>query len=269
STSQHSPLTGSRTGWVPPGTRSIIVSFIPIRHPFRRVPRHMRDAKRALPTLFEPMPHTHAFETAGDRHQRDRFTHPHSSVIVRNIDERLHISPRKSTPVTPSRCLLPFSFRWKPFSCPSAIGGRRFPLHPNGRTISNRRRRLIIPCRGRLVCLCFQKLPIETESDFILIDGIGIKRHGMFRPLVWKSVITTHGEWTGRDINHGSPIPSSAGIGRRNRLGVLRRLWLRHPKAANPYDEADPHPQQRLLSLHHRLHCPRVLLYHADGLLIL
>src|SRR6185295_5590764 len=175
------------------------VSLIPIRHPFRRVPRHMRNAKRALPTLFESMPDAHAFETAGDCHQRDCLTDPHPSVIVRNIDERLHISPRISTPVTPSRCLLPFSFRRKPFSCPSAIGSRRFPLHSNGRTISNRRRRLLIPCRGRLVFLRFQKLPIETESDFILIDEIGIKRHGMFRPLVWEPVVTTHGEWTGRD----------------------------------------------------------------------
>jgi len=41
----------------------------------------MRDAKRALPTLFESMPDTHSFETAGDCHQRDGFTNPHSSII--------------------------------------------------------------------------------------------------------------------------------------------------------------------------------------------
>src|SRR6185295_5401677 len=220
STSQHSPLTGSRTGWVPPGTRSIIVSFIPIRYPFRRVPRHMRDAKRALPTLFEPMPHTHAFETAGDRHQRNRLTDPYPSIVVCNVNERLHISPGISTPVGPSCRLLPFSLRRKPFPCPLAIGNRRFPLHSNGRPIPNRRRRLIVPCRRRPMLLCFQKLPIETESDFILIDGISIKRHDVFRPLVWESVVTTHGEWTGRDKNHRNPIPSSAGFDRRNRLAV-------------------------------------------------
>src|SRR4029079_3020058 len=116
--------------WARAGPLRLIAPPYQSAPPSRLVPRHMRDAKRALPTLFEPMPHAHAFETAGDRHQRDRLTDPYPSIIVCNIDERLHISPWISTPVGPSCRLLPLSLRRKPFPCPSAIGHRRFPLHP-------------------------------------------------------------------------------------------------------------------------------------------
>jgi hypothetical protein len=54
----------------------------------------------------------------------------------------------------------------------------------------------------------FQKLTIEAEGDFVLIDVVRIKCNGMFRLLVWKAVLTAHGEWTGRDEDHRSAIPS-------------------------------------------------------------
>src|SRR5207344_921616 len=134
-----------------PRSLLIIVALIPVSHPFFRIPHHVVDAKRALPTLFEPMQNAHSLKTAGDRHQRNRFTDPHASVIVCHVDERLHISPWIPTPVGPPSRLFPLSFRRKPFPCPSAIGGGRFPSYPNRRPISNRRRRLIVPCRRRFM----------------------------------------------------------------------------------------------------------------------
>jgi hypothetical protein len=80
--------------------------------------------------------------------------------------------------------------------------------------------------------LRIKKLPIEAESDFVLIYIIGIQRDAVFRSLVWEAVVTAHGEWTGRDENHRSVIPSSDDLDRGNRLTALRGLWLRHSKAA-------------------------------------
>jgi len=96
----------------------------------------------------------------------------------------------------------------------------------------------------------FQKLPIEAEGDLIPIDVVGIKRHGVFRPLVWETVVSAHGEWAGRDKDHRSTIESSTRLDRRNRLPALRGLWLTHPKTDYPCHEADPSPQHRPLSTH-------------------
>src|SRR5262249_62136723 len=159
----------------------------------------MSEAKRALPTLFEPMSYAHSSETAGDRHQCDGLTDPHSSVIVRNVDERLHISPRVPAPICPPSRLLPLSLPRKPFPCPSTVRGCRFPFHSNGRPISDRRRCLIIPCRRRFVLPRLQKIPVQTESDFIPINVVGIKRHRVFRPFIWEAIMTAHGEGAGRD----------------------------------------------------------------------
>src|SRR5256886_1997011 len=174
------------------------------------------------------------------RQQRDGFPDPHSSVTRCKLDERLHISPRIAAPVSPPCRLFPLRLCRKAFPCPLAIGGCRFPSHPNGRSISNRRRRLIVPCRRWLMFFRFQKLLIEAEGDFIAVNGVGIKRHGVFRPFVWEAVVTPHGEWTGRDENHRSAIPPSTSLDRQNRLPVIRGLWLCRPKTHYPCHEADP-----------------------------
>lgn len=102
----------------------------------------------------------------------------------------------------------------------------------------------------------FQKLPIETEGDFIPIDIIGIKRDGVFRPLVWETVMTTHGEWAGRDENHRSAIESSAHLDQRNRLPALRGLWLCRSQTDCPV--------MKLIPVHNIVRCPRMAISTAD-----
>src|SRR5678809_127591 len=142
------------------------------------------------------MTDTHSLKTTGDRYQCDGFTHPDASIIVCNVDERLHVPPWISTRVTPPRRLFPLSLSRKSFPRPFTVKSRRLPCHSNGWPISNRRRSLIVPCLRRFAFLCFQKSPIEVQGDFILIDIKSIKCHGMFRTLIGKPLITTHREGT-------------------------------------------------------------------------
>ena len=52
----------------------------------------------------------------------------------------------------------------------------------------------------------FKKFPIEAEGDFIPIDGIGIKCHGMCRSLVLRTIVTPHRERTSGDQHHRRAI---------------------------------------------------------------
>ena len=136
-------FTSSRAGRILPGALVIIVTLIPVSHPFCNVPRHMRKSEWAPPAFFESMPNAHSIEATGHCHQRDGFTDLHASIIVCNIDKRLHVPPRIPVPIGPPCRLLPLSLCWKPFPCLLAIRGCKFPSHPNSRPISNRRRCLM------------------------------------------------------------------------------------------------------------------------------
>ena len=125
------------------------------------------------------MANTHPLNATSHAHQRDGFTHPHTAIIVRNIHERLHVSPRVPSPVGSTRCLFPPGFRREPLSSPGTISRRIGPS--------------LIPTAGRSLTVSaasssqvggascsrlHKKRPIELQRTLILIDQVQVRVTG-------------------------------------------------------------------------------------------
>src|SRR6185295_18544278 len=85
------------------------------------------------------------------RDQRYGVTDPLPTIVVRDVHERLHVTPGISTPVGPARGFFPFRFGGQPLAGPFAVCFGIKPTGAHGRPGRGRAITILLPeGRGRM-----------------------------------------------------------------------------------------------------------------------